>query len=84
MNRKIVITGGDDGLGRAIAKLLSEKESVITISKTEENAMRISKEIPRAECYTCDITKSEEVNNTIKTIIENQGDIDILINNAGV
>ena len=78
--RNIIITGGDDGLGRAIAKLLSEKENVITISKIEENAMRISKEIPSAECYTCDITKPEEVNNTIKSIIENQGDIHILIN----
>ena len=82
--RNIIITGGDDGLGKAIAKLLSEKENVITISKTEENAVRISKEIPRAECYTCDIAKPEEINNTIKAIIENQGDIDILINNAGV
>ena len=84
MSRNIIITGWDDGLGKAIAKLLSEKNNVITISKTKENAMRISKEIPKAECYTCDITKTDEVNNTIKTIIENQGDIDILINNAGV
>ena len=84
MSRNIIITGGDDGLGKAIAKLLSEKNNVITISKTKENAMRISKEIPKAECYTCDITNPDEVNNTIKTIIENQGDIDILINNAGV
>ena len=82
--RNIIITGGDDGLGKAIAKLLSEKNNIITISKTEENAMRISKEIPNAECYTCDITKPNEVARTIKTIIENQGNIDILINNAGV
>lgn len=82
--KNIIITGGDDGLGKAIAKLLSDKNNIITISKTEENAMRISKEIPSAECYACDITKSDEVDKTIKTIIENQGDIDILINNAGV
>ena len=43
--RNIIITGGDDGLGRAIAKLLSEKENVIIISKTEENATKISKSI---------------------------------------
>ena len=69
-----------DGLGKSIAKLLSDKNNIITISKTEENAMRISKEIPSAECYACDITKPNEVDKTIKTIIENQGDIDILIN----
>lgn len=82
--RNIIITGGDDGLGKAIAKLLSDKNNIITISKTEENAMRISKEIPSAECYTSDITKPDEVDKTIKSIIENQGNIDILINNAGV
>lgn len=82
--KNIIITGGDDGLGKAIAKLLSNKNNIITISKTEENAMRISKEIPSAECYACDITNPDEVDKTIKTIIENQGDIDILINNAGV
>ena len=82
--RNIIITGGDDGLGKAIAKLLSEKNNIITISKTEEGTMKASKEIPNAECYTCDITKPNEVARTIKTIIENQGNIDILINNAGV
>jgi len=39
----IIITGGDDGLGRAIAKLLSEKNNVITISKIEENAWEYQK-----------------------------------------
>lgn len=82
--RNIIITGEDDGLGKAIAKLLSEKNNIITISKTEEDTIRISNEIPNAECYTCDVTKPEEVDKTIKTIIENQGNIDILINNAGV
>lgn len=84
MKKNIIITGGDDGLGKAIAQLLSEKNNIIIISKTLENTMRISKEVPSAECYTCDITKSNEVDKTIKTIIENQGNIDILINNAGV
>lgn len=82
--RNIIITGGDDGLGKAIAKLLSEKNNIITISKTEEGTMKTSKKILNAECYTCDITKPNEVARTIKTIIENQGNIDILINNAGV
>lgn len=82
--RNIIITGEDDGLGKAIAKLLSEKNNIITISKTEEDTIRISNKIPNAECYTCDVTKPEEVDKTIKTIIENQGNIDILINNVGV
>lgn len=82
--KNIIITGGNDGLGKAIAKLLSEKHNVITISRTLEKAVEISKEITNAECYACDITNPIEVDKTIETIIDNQGDIDVLINNAGV
>lgn len=66
MKKNIVITGGDDGLGKAIAELLSEKENVIIISKTKEDTMKIQEEIPSAKCYTCDVTSPDEVNNTIQ------------------
>lgn len=82
--KNIIITGGNDGLGKAIAKLLSKDHNVITISKTLDSAVKISKEIPSAECYACDVTKFNEVEKTINTIIEDQGNIDVLINNAGV
>lgn len=84
MKRNIVITGGSDGLGKAIAKLLCEKENVIIISRTEENSEKVVKEIPSADCYACDITKTEEIKKTIGKIIANHGNIDVLINNAGV
>ena len=71
--KNIVITGGNDGLGKAIAELLSLNNNVIVISRTE-----------RENCYKCDVTNPNEVDNTIKKIIEDHGNIDVLINNAGV
>ena len=71
--KNIVITGGNDGLGKAIAELLSLNNNVIVISKTE-----------RENCYKCDVTNYNEVDSTIKKIIEDHGNIDVLINNAGV
>lgn len=71
--KNIVITGGNDGLGKAISELLSLNNNVIVISRTE-----------RDNCYKCDVTNSNEVDNTIKKIIEDHGNIDVLINNAGV
>ena len=73
MKKNIVITGGNDGLGRAIAEVLSENNNVIIISRTEKD-----------NCYKCDVTNLNEVDNTIKKIIEDCGNIDVLINNAGV
>ena len=73
MKKNLVITGGNDGLGKAIAELLSLNNNVIVISRTE-----------RENCYKCDVTNPNEVDNTIKKIIEDHGNIDVLINNAGV
>lgn len=73
MKKNIVITGGNDGLGRSIAEVLSENNNVIVISRKEKD-----------NCYKCDVTNPNEVDNTIKKIIEDYGNIDVLINNAGV
>lgn len=36
MSRNIIITGGDDGLGKAIAKLLSEKTMLLLFQKQKK------------------------------------------------
>ena len=45
MERIIIITGGSDGLGKAIAKRLKENNKVIIISKDEESLVKTSEEI---------------------------------------
>ena len=83
MKRTIVITGGSDGLGKAIAKKLNENNNVIIISKNEESLAKVSEEI-NCDYYVCDVTDYKQVNNTINSIIEKYSKIDVLINNAGV
>lgn len=83
MKRTIVITGGSDGLGKAIAKRLNVENNVIIISKDEESLVKTSEEI-NCEYYFCDVTNYKQVNDTINSIIEKYNKIDILINNAGV
>ena len=83
MERIIIITGGSDGLGKAIAKSLKENNKVIIISKDEESLVKTSEEI-NCDYYVCDVTDYKQVNNTINNIIEKYNKIDILINNAGV
>ena len=83
MERIIIITGGSDGLGKAIAKRLKENNKVIIISKDEESLVKTSEEI-NCDYYVCDVTDYKQVNNTVNNIIEKYNKIDILINNAGV
>ena len=76
--RNIVITGGNSGLGKATAELLSKNDNVIIITRKEVEP------IEGIKSYKCDVTNPDEVESTIKKIIEENGNIDVLINNAGV
>ena len=78
----IVITGGSDGLGKAIAKQLSDNK-VIIISNNEEKLKEVSNELS-CDYRVCDVTDYVQVENTIKDILDNYTNIDVLINNAGV
>ena len=83
-NKTAVVTGAGKGLGRACAIALAEAgANLVIISRTKKNLDEVSKKIKklRVECksYVCDVTKYNE----IKSVINNQARIDILINNAG-
>jgi len=81
--KTIVITGGSDGLGKSIAKVLSKDNKVIILSNNKEKVIQVSQEL-EVEYKVCDVTNFSEVDMTIKDIIEKHNSIDILINNAGI
>ena len=83
-NKTAVVTGAGKGLGRACAIALAEAgANLVIISRTKKELDEVSKKIKKfkSKCksYVCDITNYNE----IKSIINKQTKIDILINNAG-
>ena len=82
MSKNIIITGGSDGLGKAIAKQLINN-NIIIVSKDEEKLISTSKEL-NCDYRVCDVTDYNQVDSTINSIINQYGKIDVLINNAGV
>jgi len=86
MKKIIVLTGASSGIGAATAKALSNSPHVLVmIARNEEKMKAIAAEI---DCISLvlktDVTKIEEVNKALKTVIEKFGGIDVLINNAGL
>lgn len=82
MSKTIVITGGSDGLGKAIAKQLINNDVVI-LSRSEEKGKSVANEL-NCDYAVCDVADYNQVDSTIKNIIKKYGKIDVLINCAGV
>lgn len=83
MNKVIVISGGSDGLGKAIAQQLFQNYKVVILSPTKEKLEKVSQEIG-CDFKICDISDYNSVQNAVQNIIKENGKIDCLINNAGV
>ncbi|MCX7981727.1 MAG: SDR family oxidoreductase [Syntrophales bacterium] len=83
-----VVTGGGNGIGRAIAiRLAEEGARVVVVDIAGEDAKRVAKEIVEkggdAFAIEADATQEEKVNEFIRQTIEKFGTLDILVNNVG-
>jgi NAD(P)-dependent dehydrogenase (short-subunit alcohol dehydrogenase family) len=81
-----VVTGGASGIGLAIATLYASFGARVVIvdrdrAAAEEAAERIGL---GAEAYPCDVTSSSSVRETVQAVLASAGQIDILVNSAGV
>ena len=88
-NKKAIITGGSRGLGRATALAFAKEGIDVAITgRNEEKLKETTEEIKalgvNAVYEVFDVGNYEEVKTGIKNIISNLGDVDILINNAGI
>ncbi len=79
-----VITGGGQGIGKSIAVELSDAGCVPIIVDVDRKKARLTSEELETDYYIADVSKIDEVDSTVKNIIEKYGKIDILVNNAGI
>ncbi len=84
-----IITGAGRGIGRAIAlRLAASGARVVITSRTSEQLDETRKLIERAGgtvlSVTSDVTNPEQVDSLVKQARTLTGNVDILINNAGI
>ena len=90
MSKTIIITGAAKGIGRAIAKdfAYSGYNVCVNYNTSEKEAKELCEELAKAGCsviiYKADITKREEIDKMVDYVIGTFGNIDVLVNNAGI
>lgn len=77
--KTILISGGSDGLGRAIAERLATHNKVIIVARNEEHLKEV------AEAIGCDYKVGDVADYArMQQIADEIGSVDCLINNAGI
>ncbi len=87
-NKVAVITGAaGNGLGRADALALAEagaKIAIVDVAPSDETVKLITQKGGIAKGYICDISKVDQVNETVEQIKKDLGPVSILVNNASI
>jgi 3-oxoacyl-[acyl-carrier protein] reductase len=88
--RVALVTGGNRGIGRAIAEALAQAGADVAISyhTREDDAADVSRAIAtqgrRCLAVRADVSQSAAVERLVSTVEQGLGGVDILINNAGI
>lgn len=86
-NKVVIITGSSSGIGRALAvEFASRGAKLVLGARRTERLLELEKELPDTEILSVktDVSVEEECKNLIEQAVSRFGQIDILINNAGI
>ena len=89
MNRVAIVTGGAKGIGLACARRFCEDGYKVVIADTDDDAMldaedTLSMHLDDVRFVNCDVSDALSVHNLVAQALDHFGQIDVLINNAGI
>ncbi len=88
-NKIVLVTGGSSGIGEAIARGFAQRGCCVVITARDSQRLgtavdRMAHNGAQVRAISCDITNREQVGRLRHSIRESWGDVQILINNAGI
>ena len=78
-----LVTGGSEGIGRAIAEALMHQGCKVTITGRREEVLKDTAEELGLDWIAGDVGNETDAVRTVSSVIEQHGRLDILVNNAG-
>jgi 3-oxoacyl-[acyl-carrier protein] reductase len=88
-DRVALVTGAGRGIGRQICVTLAAEGARVAVNDFfQERADAVAQEIKeaggRAIGVTADVTDTESVQSMVKQVLDEWGQLDVLVNNAGI
>lgn len=83
--RTVLITGSSSGIGAATARLFAASGAsvVVNSSASVEVGEALAAELPDASYVQADVSDEDQARRMIDQVMERQGRLDVLVNNAG-
>ncbi len=81
MKKTVVITGGSKGIGAACVKLFLEEGANVAVLDIDADSL------PAHENFyflNCDVSREDQVRDSMQQIVKRFGGIDVLVSNAGI
>lgn len=84
-NKVVVITGGAKGIGGSCSEIFRRDKAKVCILDVDEKGQALADKLGEGTIFIkCDVSKGKEVVAAFEHIIKKMGDIDVLVNNAGI
>lgn len=88
-NKVVVITGAGSGIGKACAALFVKNGSTVVVADIDlvtakETAEELAAQGGKTLAIKMDVTNYEEVEKSLQQVVDSYGQIDIMVNNAGI
>lgn len=89
LNKTVIVTGSGNGIGKGVAFLYADNGANVVLADIDEKggteaAATIKKNGGKALFVKTDVREEQDIIRLIETAYETYGQIDILINNAGI
>lgn len=83
--RVVIVTGASSGIGEATARAFGARgDRVVLVARREDRLRQLAASLPDSLPIPADLTKPEEPFRIVDAVAARYGQIDVLVNNAGL